>query len=72
MARGERTIREVKYVKALTPQHIKETVRKYRGHPWYARIEVIVPGRKHTRIPAKTRECAKKQKVKIRRFWGFK
>lgn len=72
MARSCRIIREVKYVKVLTPQQVKETVRKYR-YPFFSdQVEIITAGRKHTKIPAKTREYAKKKNVRIRRFWGFK
>ena len=73
MARSHRTIREAKYVKVLTPTHIKKTVSKYQGPPFYPKkIEIIIPGRKHTKVPAETHECAKKKNVRIRRFWGFR
>jgi hypothetical protein len=68
-----RVVREFKYVKKLTPRHISETTKKYSGHPFYpGRIEIIVPGRKHTNVPIETREYSRKKNVKIRRFWGFK
>jgi hypothetical protein len=68
-----RVVREFKYVKELTPRNISETAKKYRGHPFYpSSIEIIVPGRKHTRVTAETREYSRKKNVKIRRFWGFR
>ncbi|MCW3984893.1 MAG: hypothetical protein NWE91_00540 [Candidatus Bathyarchaeota archaeon] len=72
MTRKCRVVRETKCVKVLTTRHIKETVSKY-CYPFYPNsYEIIIPGRRYTKVPTKTRECAKKKKVKIRRFWGFK
>ena len=66
MARtARRIIVECKDVETLKPNHVTETIKKYK-HPYYAdRYDMIVPRR--TKVPSETREFCRERKAKIRR-----
>ena len=63
--KARRIIVECKDVRTLKPNHVAETIRKYR-YPYYAdRYDMVVPRR--TRVPSETREFCRGRKAKIRR-----
>jgi hypothetical protein len=63
--KARRIIVECKNVETLRPNHIAETIRKYK-HPYYPdSYDMIIPRR--TRVPDETREFCKERKAKIRR-----
>jgi hypothetical protein len=63
---GKRIVGDAKYVRELTPQHVKQ-VRQYKGYPFFAQKGVIVV-KKSTRVPDEVREMARNSDIKIVRM----
>jgi hypothetical protein len=59
----KRIVGDAKYVKKLTPQHVKQ-VREYKGYPFFAQKGVIVV-KKTTKIPQDVRSLARESNIKI-------
>ncbi|MBI4258109.1 MAG: hypothetical protein HY619_04065 [Thaumarchaeota archaeon] len=60
---SKRVVGDAKYVKELTPQHVKQ-VRRYKGYPFFAQKGVIIV-KKTTKIPEKVRNLARESNIKI-------
>jgi len=59
----KRIVGEAKYVKELTPKHLKQ-VRAYKGYPFFAQKGVILV-KKTTKVPGKVRDLARDSNIKI-------
>lgn len=59
----KRIVGDAKYVKELTPSHVKQ-VRGYKGYPFFAQKGVIIV-KKTTKVPQNVRDLAKDSNIKI-------
>jgi len=59
----KRIVGDAKYVKELTPQHVRQ-VRGYKSYPFCAQKGVIFV-KKTTKVPPKVRRLARDSKIKI-------
>ena len=59
----KRIVGDAKYVKKLTPQHVKQ-VRNYKGFPFFAQKGVIIV-KKTTVVPKSVRKTATESNIKI-------
>ena len=59
----KRIVGDAKYVKELTPKHVRQ-VQEYKGRPFCAQKGVIIV-KKTTKVPDKVRQLAKKSNIKI-------
>ena len=59
----KRIVADAKYVKELTPAHVKQ-VRQYKGYPFFAQKGAIIV-KKSTKVPSEVRDLAKASNIGI-------